>query len=407
MKIAIIGFGVVGSGVAEVFYRNRDRIETQAGRGLDIKYIVDVRSLADTPWADKWTTDFEKVVSDPEVGVVVETIGGLHPAFEFSMRSLKAGKHVVTSNKELVATHGAALIQAAREKGVNYLFEASTGGGIPLIHPLHRCLASGEILEIGGILNGTSNFILTHMISDGMSFDQALSLAQKNGYAEANPKADVEGEDACRKICILASLVFGRHVYPQEVHTQGITRLTLDDVAAAAAAGYVVKLIGRAKKRGDGSLTAMVTPALLAKSSRMANVSDVFNAVLVRGADVGEIMFYGRGAGKLPTASAVLSDVVDAVRSGGHIGTLDWEDSMADTVGDHLEDVTPFMLRAGGGAQQALTGLFGRLRFVEYGDRGEMAAITEPISAGRMQTLCAEAEKQGVSILSALPVLEY
>lgn len=407
MKIAIIGCGVVGSGVAEVFYRNRARIEKQAGCDMDIKYIVDVKSLADTPWADKWTTDFDKVLSDPEVGVVVETIGGLKPAYDFSLRSLRAGKHVVTSNKELVATHGAVLIKTAREHGVNYLFEASTGGGIPVIHPLHRCLSSGEILEVGGILNGTSNFILTRMITEGMSFDEALALAQKNGYAEANPEADVEGKDACRKVCILASLVFGRHVYPQEIHTEGITRLTPGDVKAASAAGYVVKLIGRAKKNGGGRIIAMVTPALLSKRSRMANVSDVFNAVLVRGADVGDVMFYGRGAGKLPTASAVLSDVVDAVSAGRHIESIDWTDSNADTVDNYLEDVTPYLLRLQCEDPTTLSALFGELRVVNYGEQQESAVVTGPLSGRKLEQLCAKAQETGIKVLSALRVLEY
>lgn len=248
-KIAIIGFGTVGSGVAEVFYKNRPAIERKAGARLDVKYIVDIKSLEGTPYAEKWTKDFQQVVDDPEVGVVVETIGGLMPAYDFSKRALRAGKHVVTSNKELVATHGAELLRIAEEHNVNYLFEASVGGGIPLIHPLYQCLGAGDITEVAGILNGTTNFIMTRMFEDQMSFEEALKLAQKNGYAEANPAADVEGKDACRKICILSSIVYGKHVYPDEVHTEGITKITLNDVQSASAAGYAVRLIGRVKRK--------------------------------------------------------------------------------------------------------------------------------------------------------------
>ncbi|MBP0980993.1 MAG: homoserine dehydrogenase, partial [Oscillospiraceae bacterium] len=265
MKIAIIGFGTVGSGVAQVFYKNRERIEKKAGKALDIKYIVDIRSLEGTEYADKWVTDFDKVVNDPEVNIVIETMGGVNPAYDFSKRSLLAGKDVITSNKELVATHGAELIAIAKEKNVNYLFEASVGGGIPLLHPLYQCLGGGDITEVAGIVNGTTNFIMTRMIEDNMTFEAALKLAQDNGYAERNPAADVEGHDACRKIAIITSLVYGKHVYPDEVHTEGITAIKLEDVAAAAKAGYVIKLIARVKKTEKG-LVAVVSPALVKKS---------------------------------------------------------------------------------------------------------------------------------------------
>ena len=405
-KIAIIGFGTVGSGVAEVFYKNRPAIERKAGARLDVKYIVDIKSLEGTPYAEKWTKDFQQVVDDPEVGVVVETIGGVMPAYDFSKRALRAGKHVVTSNKELVATHGAELLRIAEEHNVNYLFEASVGGGIPLIHPLYQCLGAGDITEVAGILNGTTNFIMTRMFEDQMSFEEALKLAQKNGYAEANPAADVEGKDACRKICILSSIVYGKHVYPDEVHTEGITKITLNDVQSASAAGYAVRLIGRVKKEKSG-LIAMVSPALVAKSSQLGNVSDVFNAVLVRGSDLGDVLFYGRGAGKSPTASAVLSDVVDAVREGGHIPTLGWEDANHDTIGDYLDDVTGVMVRVPAKDAKAAGELFGAKRMVSPAPEGEAAFLTGMLSGHMVQELCAKAREAGIEVLSALRVLDY
>lgn len=406
MKIAIIGYGVVGSGVADVFYKNRSSIERKAGSDLDIKYIVDIKSLEGTPYADKATSDFEMVLSDPEVGVVIETIGGIKPAYDFSKRSLMAGKHVVTSNKELVATHGAELLEVAKENNVNYLFEASVGGGIPVIHPLYQCLGAGDITEVAGILNGTTNFIMTRMIEDSMSFEDALKLAQKNGYAEQNPSADVEGKDACRKICILASIVYGKHVYPDEVHTEGITDITLNDVTAASEAGYAIKLIGRVKKTGNG-LISMVSPALVSKSSQLGNVSDVFNAIMVRGSDLGDVLFYGRGAGKSPTASAVISDVVDAVREGGNIKNLSWEDSSHDTIIDYRNDFTSIMIRVPAKDESAATSLFGCDKKISYSIDGESAFITPPLSGAMAEELKAEAARKNINIFSTIRVLDY
>ncbi len=405
-KLAIIGFGTVGSGVAEVFYKNRPAIERKSGKKMDIKYIVDIKSLEGTPYADKWTKAFQPGVEDPEVGDVIETIGGIMPAYDFSKRALRAGKHVVTSNKELVATHGAELLKIARENNVNYLFEASVGGGIPVIHPLYQCLGAGDITEVAGILNGTTNFIMTRMIEDSMSFEEALKLAQQNGYAEANPSADVEGKDACRKICILSSIVYGKHVYPEEVHTEGITSISLSDVKAAFAAGYAVKLIGRVKKEGE-RIIAMVSPALVSKTSQLGNVSDVFNAILVRGSDLGDVLFYGRGAGKAPTASAVLSDVVDAVREGGHIATLGWEDSEHDTIDDYRNDVTRMMIRVSAKDEQAAGELFGAQQRISPACAGEAAFLTGALSGHTVEALCEKARAQGIELLSALRVLDY
>ena len=314
VNVAILGFGVVGSGVAEVLATNKSHIDSKVGEPVRLKYILDVRDFPDSPFGDKVIHDFAVIEQDPEVNVVVETIGGARVALEFTRRALMAGKSVVTSNKELVAEHGCELLQLAQEHGVSYLFEASVGGGIPIIRPLNQCLAANEIEEISGILNGTTNYILTRMIRAGLSFEAALKEAQANGYAEQDPTADIEGHDACRKICILASLAFGRHVYPRQVPTEGITGVTLADVAYADACGKKIKLLGRAIHRPDGKVCAFVAPHLVDGENPLSGVEDVFNAISVRGNAIGDVMFYGRGAGKLPTASAVVADVIDAAR---------------------------------------------------------------------------------------------
>ncbi|MBM6663966.1 homoserine dehydrogenase [Flavonifractor plautii] len=314
VNVAILGFGVVGSGVAEVLATNGPHIDKKVDDLIRLKYILDVRDFPDSPFADKVIHDFSIIENDPEVNIVVETIGGAKVALDFTRRALAAGKSVVTSNKELVAEHGCELLKLAQEKGVSYLFEASVGGGIPIIRPLNQCLAANEIEEIAGILNGTTNYILTRMIRAGLSFDAALKEAQQNGYAEQDPTADIEGHDACRKICILSSLSFGRHVYPKQVPTEGITGVTLADVAYADACGKKIKLLGRAIRRPDGKVCAFVAPHLVDVENPLAGVEDVFNAIAVRGNAIGDVMFYGRGAGKLPTASAVVADVIDAAR---------------------------------------------------------------------------------------------
>ena len=314
VKIAILGFGTVGSGVAEVLTENGGLIDRRVDDLVRLKYILDVRDFPDSPYRDCFVKDFSVIEQDPEVDIVVETIGGATVALDFTTRALKAGKSVVTSNKELVATHGYELLKLAREHGCSYLFEASVGGGIPILRPLTSCLAANQLEEITGILNGTTNYILTRMIRAGLSFDAALKEAQQNGYAEQDPTADIEGHDACRKICILSSLSFGRHVYPSQVPTEGITGVTLADVAYADACGKKIKLLGRAIRRPDGKVCAFVAPHLVDVENPLAGVEDVFNAIAVKGNAIGDVMFYGRGAGKLPTASAVVADVIDAAR---------------------------------------------------------------------------------------------
>lgn len=311
MNIAVMGCGVVGSGVVRLIDRNKKGIEKRRRSELNVKYILDIRDFPDSPFANLFTKDFNDILNDDTVKVVVETMGGLHPAFEFVSECLKKGKSVVSSNKLLVAEKGYELLKLAEDNNTNFLFEASVAGGIPIIRPIAQCLAANEIEEIAGILNGTTNFILTKMIVEHMSFSEALALAQKNGYAEADPTADVEGLDACRKICILASLAFGSHVYPEGVHTEGITALTLADVEYAADFGGVIKLIANAKKLSEDKIDIITAPAVVMKGSQLAGVSDVYNAVLVRGDATGDVVFYGQGAGRFATASAVVADAVD------------------------------------------------------------------------------------------------
>ena len=313
-KVAILGFGTVGSGVAEVLSKNSQGIARRSGGEIQVKYILDVRDFPDSPFKDCFVKDFSIIENDPEVEVVVETIGGAKVALEFTTRALKAGKSVVSSNKELVATHGYELLQLAKANGVIYLFEASVGGGIPILRPLTNCLAANEVEQITGILNGTTNYILTRMIKAGLTFEQALKEAQDNGYAEKDPTADVDGHDACRKICILSALACGQHVYPQQVPTQGIREVTLADVAYADSCGYKIKLLGRCLREPEGKVCAFVAPHLVSCENPLAGVEDVFNAIAVTGNAVGNVMFYGRGAGKLPTASAVVADVIDIAR---------------------------------------------------------------------------------------------
>ena len=314
VNVAILGFGTVGSGVADVLTQNSGLIDQRSDQLIRLKYILDVREFPDSPYKDLFVKDFSVIEQDPEVNIVVETIGGATIALEFTTRALKAGKSVVTSNKELVATHGYDLLQLAKEHGCSYLFEASVGGGIPILRPLTSCLAANELTQITGILNGTTNYILTRMIKAGLTFDQALKEAQANGYAEKDPTADVDGHDACRKICILAALAFGQHVYPEQVPTQGIRGVALEDVAYADSKGYKIKLLGRAIREPEGKVCAFVAPHLVPVDNPLAGVEDVFNAIAVTGNAIGDVMFYGRGAGKLPTASAVVADVIDIAK---------------------------------------------------------------------------------------------
>ncbi len=313
INIAILGFGVVGSGVAEVCRMNNESIRRRAGKAITIKKILDLREFPDDPLADRITHNADDILNDPEIAVVVETIGGAGFAYDMTKRALKAGKHVVTSNKELVAKHGPELMALAHQNNVNYLFEASVGGGIPIIRPLHKCLAANKIENIIGILNGTTNYILTRMEESGITFADALKEAQELGFAEQNPAADVDGIDACRKIAILGSIAFGEYIDSDKIHTEGISSITVRDMKYASALGCKVKLLASLKRRPGKLADMIVAPMLLPASHPIAVAQGVFNAILINGNALGEAMFYGQGAGKLPTASAVVADVIECV----------------------------------------------------------------------------------------------
>lgn len=319
-----MGYGTVGSGVYEVIKTNQKSIDKKVGQELQIKYVLDLREFPGDPVMEVLTHDFEEILNDGEVKIVAEVMGGLHPAYEFTKRCLEAGKSVCTSNKELVAEHGAELIQIAKEHQVNYLFEASVGGGIPIIRPLNSSLTADVILEISGILNGTTNYMLTKMDREGLDYIDVLKEAQHKGYAELHPEADVEGWDACRKIAILTSLASGSQVDYQDIYTEGITKITTKDFAYAKKMNRAIKLLAISRKVGD-TYCVMVSPALIHREHPLYMVNDVFNAVFVEGNMLGTSMFYGSGAGKLPTASAVAGDIVDAARHLGKIITLFWE----------------------------------------------------------------------------------
>jgi homoserine dehydrogenase len=338
VDIAVMGHGTVGSGVVEVLNKNCNLIEKKVKKQINVKHILDLREFEGLPYSDRFTKDFNVILSDPDVKVVAEVMGGLHPAYEFTKSLIEAGKSVVTSNKELVATYGAELLHLAEQHNVNYLFEASVGGGIPVLRPMAQCLAANNLYEVQGILNGTTNFIMTKMLKDGVSFSDALAEAQRLGYAEKDPTADIEGRDACRKICILAALAFGKHVYPESVYTEGISKITSADTAYADFYGSVIKLIGKAKLDKDGKCIATVYPAFVNKDNQLAHVDDVFNAILVKGDATGDVMFYGKGAGKLPTASAVVADIIDCVKHLQSRKYLSWDDADSSYIGNYKED---------------------------------------------------------------------
>lgn len=415
-KIAVLGCGTVGSGVVEVFYKNRQSIQRKAGCPLDIKYIYLRRPRPELPWQDKLCYDFDTILHDPEISIVVEVMGGLSPAGEWIAACLKNNKSVVTANKELIAAQGAQLLALARQHQVNLLFEASVGGGIPIIRPLHQCLGANELDDIQGILNGTTNFILTKMSREGMCFSQALQMAQQLGYAEADPTADVQGLDACRKICILASLAFGSQLYPQLVHCQGITELTPEDVEYARNWGGVIKLIARAHRDPDTQqLSALVAPMFVPHDSQLSTVDDVFNGILVDGDATGQVLFYGKGAGKLPTASAVISDVIDCPKASGTIDTLFWQAGSVEACSRQLLDwqqiPARFYLRLRLSDPQQLAYislLLDEYKLLSRPDqpKTEIALVTSTMTRRCLQEILAQLQAEGITPLNTLFVLQ-
>ena len=402
IKIAILGLGTVGTGVVKVVEANTVPIQHKLGQPLSVKTAL-VRKLRADPYQHLMTENFREIEHDGEIRVVVETIGGVEAAYEYTRRCLMAGKHVVTANKQLVAEHGCELLELARKNHVNYLFEASVGGGIPVLHPLTQCMAANRVDEIYGILNGTTNFILTKMVKEGASFAEVLKLAQEKGYAEADPTADVEGIDAGRKICILADLAFGHQVDPAQVPMEGITGIDLKDVEITGRHGYRIKLLGRCLRLEGGRRTAYVAPHLISEENPMSDVNDVFNAGVVRGNATGEVMFYGKGAGKLPTASAVVADVIDALKNGVKIhDSLFWQESAP--IEGLYGDSTPadHYVRLENATEAVAKDLFGQqIEMLDTSD-GEAVFTLRGVTSGRLAELCAKARAAGVRVGNTL-----
>lgn len=405
MKVAVMGYGTVGSGVVEVIETHDKSISKRTGgEVLEVSHILDLRDFPGDAHESIFTKDFNDILNDEEVKVVAETMGGVNPAFDFTMKLLKAGKSVVTSNKELVAQKGLELLATAKENGVNYLFEASVGGGIPIIRPMAQCLSANNIEGIAGILNGTTNFILTKMIEDGMTFEDALKLAQDNGFAEKDPTADIEGFDACRKVCILASLAFGKHVYPNQVQCEGITKITLEDVSYIQSVNGVIKLLGQIKCISDDKIAAFVSPAVVFNGSQLASVNGVFNAILVRGDAVGDVCFYGPGAGKLPTASAVVADMVDCAVHVESRKVFGWDAGSEDYVVDEKSALEmPFYVRAKA-SQQNVMAKFDDVKFLSRAGQpsNEVAFITDSMTENELMS-----KLDGIEVLNTIKVTNY
>lgn len=379
IQAAVMGYGTIGSGVVEVLETNHESIAKRAGEGIEIKYVLDIRDFSGEPIANKVIHEYQTIVNDPDVKIVVETMGGVEPAYTFVKAMLEAGKHVTTSNKALVAEKGAELIALAKEKNVNFLFEASVGGGIPIIRPLNSCLTADEIEEITGILNGTTNYMMTKMANEGLEFDDVLKDAQEKGYAEKDPTADIEGYDACRKIAILSSLMTGKNVKYEDIYTEGITKITAEDFVYAKALGRSIKLLAMSREKEDGSFYAMVAPFMIPVSHPLHGVNGVFNAVFVHGNMLGDSMYYGRGAGKLPTASAVVSDVVDCARHIGKTIMCFWDDEdVLQTKVDHIRH--RFFVRTKAELERKAVDIFGLVRVVVADVKEEYAFVTEEMS---------------------------
>lgn len=382
-----MGYGTIGSGVVEVLSINQEKIAKRAGEPVEVKYVLDLRDFPGSPIEDRLIKDYMTIANDPEVGVVVETMGGVEPAYTFVKAMLEAGKQVATSNKNLVATKGAELIRIAREHNVNFLFEASVGGGIPIIRPLNKCLTADEIEQITGILNGTTNYMLTKMSEEGTEFSEALRDAQAKGYAEKDPTADVEGYDPCRKIAILTSMVCGKQVDFEDIHCEGITKITPTDIKYAKAMGCSIKLLATSKKVGD-SYSCIVAPFMLPKDHALCGVGDVFNGIFVHGNVLGDAMFYGSGAGKLPTASAVVADVVDMVKHQHTNIYIDWSEEKMELV-DYKDRQTKFFVRTSS-YPAAVLDAFGHVNYVDADVEGETAFTTELMSEGEFENRVAK-----------------
>ncbi len=404
INVAILGFGVVGSGTAEVIEKNKDVIKSKTGADLVIKHILDLRDFPGSPFEDLVTHDFNDIINDKDVDIVVEAMGGAHPAYDFSKASLEAGKHVVTSNKLVVAQFGTELLEIAEKNGVRYLFEASVGGGIPIIKPMMSDLAQNRINGISGILNGTTNYILTQMSENGAEFADALKEAQAKGYAEADPTSDVEGHDAARKIVILAALAYGKLISPNAIHCEGITKIDAKDVKFAGKMdGYSIKLIGHAEKAGD-KILAFVAPRLIPASNPLHDISDVFNGILVNCDMLGDAMFYGRGAGKLPTASAVVSDVIDiAIKSEMKAGSAKWTNAAERDIASLSNYSCKHYFRIAG-CTKCMEKVCDNIVHC-FSENGETAFITKPMTESEALEKEKVFAENGTKVLSRIRVL--
>ena len=399
LNVAVIGFGTVGSGVCELLTNNADVIEKNAGEKINLKYICDIREFPDSPFADKMVKDFEIIANDPEVDVVVETMGGRGAAYKFTTMALEKGKSVVTSNKEIVAYCGVELMHKAEANGARYLFEASTGGAIPALTPIAQCLAANRISRIAGILNGTTNYILTNMFTHGKSYDTALSEAQAKGYAEKDPTADVEGFDTCRKICILGAIMSDCLVCPDDVKVTGISKITRKDVEAAESFGCKIKLLGVAEMR-DGKLLLEVSPYCIADNVPLYGIEDVFNGIMVDTDAAGTVMFYGRGAGKLPTASAVVSDIIDiAARKGAKSQFAPWKDGKDMIAEDDREYA--YLMRVGGDVE----GFEKKFNICAHiPEENVVAFVTDRFNSSEYESFCNILEERGYTVISSYKV---
>lgn len=387
IKVAVLGYGNIGSGVVQVLLKNKETIAKKAGDEIVPACVLDLRDFPGDVMEDKVVKDINLITQNPEISIVVETMGGTKPAYAFVKACLEAGKHVATSNKELVAAHGPELLEIAKAHHVSFLFEASVGGGIPIIRPLVSSITSDAVTEITGILNGTTNYMLTKMSEDGLDYDAVLEDAQERGYAERNPAADVEGHDARRKIAILSSLAFGKYVDYEDVYTEGITKITSADFAYAKVLGGRIKLFGTSKKKDDGSISTMVCPVMITNEHPLFAVNDVMNAILVRGESMGDLMFYGAGAGKLPTASAVVADVVNAARNPKITEIAPYEPGKM-TVSDHLKSTHSYFVRVKGSDANAVAESFKAKQIVDAGIADEFGLITAEWAENEFDALC-------------------
>lgn len=384
IKVAVMGFGTIGSGVVEVLSINKDSIAKRVGDTIEVKYVLDLRDFKGHPIQEKLVHDYQTIVEDKEVSIVVEAMGGVEPAYTFVKAMIEAGKHVATSNKALVAEKGAELLELAKAHNVNFQFEASVGGGIPIIRPLKSCLTADVVEEITGIINGTTNYMMTEMAEKGADFDEVLKDAQDKGYAEKDPTADIEGYDAGRKIAILTSLVAGQQVDFEDIHTEGISHITSTDIKYAKTLGRSIKLLATSKKVGNG-YAAMVAPFLLPPEHPLHSVNGVFNAIFVKGNVLGDAMFYGSGAGMLPTASAVVADIVEMAKNLDKHIPIEWKKEKLELV-DYKDFEHRFFVRTSA-ATTEISEIFGMVDYVSAeGAEGEIGFLTSQMSEAEFET---------------------